>query len=788
MGGLLQALLVIVFLQGCHCGEVRSSHVRDLTLSVKAAESQDTVDVSPGQHDEQPAIKSLQCSDSASPPVILETWPDPAVTRIPIFADWTFHFKFNQNVNRATRPAFVKVYYRVGAWVFSIDASAGDNVHFSAPDTMQVVVPANLKALLAGGQVFHVLLDEGVVTGPGPCYVPSAAVTDPNFYKVLNSGLPDRYYDTPYYTTPAPPSSCSDTERPTVIQSWPADGFYSSLSIAKLTLKYDREVTVAQSLTGVYIYRRHAWQSAQNCKIVQTAVDTIETDCYSSMNLDLHDLDGNGVFTIIMAEDVVTGPAPCNAPSGWLAITLSTGSPPATDGAPTYAYTTEQFGDWTTRDNPGFQPTTEYWPTTQEVTESPFTEPATTPWMDCASMASPVVVEAWTNATVNLPNYSLIWNFRFDQHITKATSSSYAYARFYESSGWWRMSIPTWVLYNVRFSALDTLQVLVRDQPPDMPSYLPIGQEYYVLLDEGAVNGAAPCYIPSAAVNDTYLCRAVYGVAPNATDEVPIYTTHVLEDWTTSLESDNPTKQPTEFTTEEIGWSTHPPRMTQPPLLPSMDCSDSGMTVFIPRSVIGDALSSHLHFLDPACVGSHHNTTHVKIATTYDRCGTFMEVHGDSVIFFNVIHDEAVPVQPGSVITRDRDIEIPVQCIMDLEGFAEISFRPDTSKITFREDGFGSFNFSLRLYHGNDYTTPYQPADYPVQVAMGNKLYFEARTWSEPGLELFVQTCRATPTSNSDDFHRYTFIQDGCTSIVTWFCVTPLMHPRAVALDVQLEA
>ncbi|XP_022109548.1 ZP domain-containing protein-like [Acanthaster planci] len=218
-----------------------------------------------------------------------------------------------------------------------------------------------------------------------------------------------------------------------------------------------------------------------------------------------------------------------------------------------------------------------------------------------------------------------------------------------------------------------------------------------------------------------------------------------------------------------------------------MDCSVSGMAVFIPRSVIGDALASHLHFLDPACVGRHHNATHIKIATTYDRCGTFMEVRGDNVIFFNVIHDEAVPVEPGGVITRDRDIEIPVQCIMDLEGMAELSFRPDTSKITYYEEEFGSFNFSLGLYRTNDYATPYLPADYPVDFKMGDTLYFEARTWSEPGLELFLQTCRATPTSNSNDFHRYTFIQNGCIKDYT-LVFHPSYDPHVQRFQVEVFA
>ncbi|XP_022109552.1 deleted in malignant brain tumors 1 protein-like [Acanthaster planci] len=195
---------------------------------------------------------------------------------------------------------------------------------------------------------------------------------------------------------------------------------------------------------------------------------------------------------------------------------------------------------------------------------------------------------------------------------------------------------------------------------------------------------------------------------------------------------------------------------------PEVDCAESGMTVYIPRSVIGDALAYHLHFQDPTCVGSHHNATHVKIFTTYDRCGTFREIRGEKVIYFNTVYDEAVPVEAGANITRDLDIHITAQCIMDLDGMAKLSFLPDTSPINHYEEGLGTFNFSLFLYRTNDYATPYLPADYPINFKMGDILYFEARTWSEPGLELFVQTCRATPTSNSNDFNRYTFIQDGC--------------------------
>ena len=57
-----------------------------------------------------------------------------------------------------------------------------------------------------------------------------------------------------------------------------------------------------------------------------------------------------------------------------------------------------------------------------------------------------------------------------------------------------------------------------------------------------------------------------------------------------------------------------------------VDCTESALTVYIPRSLIGTVDGSHLHFLDDSCVGTNHNNTHVELSTAYGTCGTIMEV------------------------------------------------------------------------------------------------------------------------------------------------------------------
>ena len=88
----------------------------------------------------------------------------------------------------------------------------------------------------------------------------------------------------------------------------------------------------------------------------------------------------------------------------------------------------------------------------------------------------------------------------------------YTYIRFYFSRS--NFCIAAWNLYNINFPAPDTLQVVV---PNDhhMQEHMLVGQEYYVLLDEGAVTGPGPCYLPSAAVDDPHFYRAFYGQLPS---------------------------------------------------------------------------------------------------------------------------------------------------------------------------------------------------------------------------------------------------------------------------------
>ena len=98
---------------------------------------------------------------------------------------------------------------------------------------------------------------------------------------------------------------------------------------------------------------------------------------------------------------------------------------------------------------------------------------------------------------------------------------------------------------------------------------------------------------------------------------------------------------------------------------------------------------------------------------------------------------------------------------MDRDGLGSISFHADTTKLEFQEDGYGKFSFRLQLYQSALYVTPHPPEDYPIAVELRDMLHFEAGVTAEPGLELFVETCVATSTTNPYSSPQYRFLEDG---------------------------
>ena len=140
-----------------------------------------------------------------------------------------------------------------------------------------------------------------------------------------------------------------------------------------------------------------------------------------------------------------------------------------------------------------------------------------------------------------------------------------------------------------------------------------------------------------------------------------------------------------------------------------------------------------------------------------------METYGDMTynIMGNVVYLPGAPYTNGSIITREDNIEIRVTCAITSEHLTYAEFQPEVKTLVYYETGYGRFNVSLKMYTDETYMYSFRHIAFPVDVNLNQRLYFQARSWARSGTELFLDSCRATPTANPFDEVQYTFIQDG---------------------------
>ena len=131
-------------------------------------------------------------------------------------------------------------------------------------------------------------------------------------------------------------------------------------------------------------------------------------------------------------------------------------------------------------------------------------------------------------------------------------------------------------------------------------------------------------------------------------------------------------------------------------------------------------------------------------------------------MFSNVVQTKVIPASPGVNFTRNRHVEIPVECNMEQNVTSFFtSFHPESSQIIYREDGFGKFSFQLQLYTNNSYVSLYPSDAYPLEVNLKDQLYFQAKVSSQDWLELFIDTCVATQSRNPHSIPQFKLIHEG---------------------------
>jgi hypothetical protein len=74
----------------------------------------------------------------------------------------------------------------------------------------------------------------------------------------------------------------------------------------------------------------------------------------------------------------------------------------------------------------------------------------------------------------------------------------------------------------------------------------------------------------------------------------------------------------------------------------------------------------------------------------------------------------------------------------------------------------GNFTISLDLFPDQRYVSAYTAKDFPVNVVIRKRLYFQVNVKSsDKDLSVLAQDCYGTPTQNQNDRMKFFFIQNG---------------------------
>ncbi|XP_071509550.1 ZP domain-containing protein-like [Diadema antillarum] len=184
------------------------------------------------------------------------------------------------------------------------------------------------------------------------------------------------------------------------------------------------------------------------------------------------------------------------------------------------------------------------------------------------------------------------------------------------------------------------------------------------------------------------------------------------------------------------------------------------MTVLIDKKLIQEGNENNVHFEDQSCSGFEYDSRTVALYTTYDMCLTKMTVTDDKVIYSNLVTYYSAQAINGTVITRDKNLQISVQCELDRRQLLEESYLPVIGVITYNEAGLGNFSLSLDRYRDDSFDASITGDQ--SEVELGDPLYFAVELMSVGGLAVFIENCWATPTPYPNGNKRYVFLADGC--------------------------
>ncbi|XP_022787832.1 uncharacterized protein LOC111327814 [Stylophora pistillata] len=193
----------------------------------------------------------------------------------------------------------------------------------------------------------------------------------------------------------------------------------------------------------------------------------------------------------------------------------------------------------------------------------------------------------------------------------------------------------------------------------------------------------------------------------------------------------------------------------------TVKCTGEAMFIFLERKSFQGFDPNKLALLYSSCRASY-NDSHISLRTSLNDCGTTHNESEDAITFYNEVR--SVQSYCGNIITREQNVSILFYCSYRRKALLRNpSFKIWKTHFTASEGGYGNFTFTMDLFKTGRYLTPYSYNDYPITVHLRDRLFLQLAVRSyQSNLVLFVDTCKATTTTDPYSVPQYIFLQRGC--------------------------
>ncbi|XP_076144021.1 uncharacterized protein LOC143126005 [Alosa pseudoharengus] len=190
-------------------------------------------------------------------------------------------------------------------------------------------------------------------------------------------------------------------------------------------------------------------------------------------------------------------------------------------------------------------------------------------------------------------------------------------------------------------------------------------------------------------------------------------------------------------------------------------CSENFMAIELETS-ISESITLHVDHLrlnDPSCT-LYSNGTHVFANMSLNTCGTTMEEDDDSLFFKNEIVSFD---NQNDVITRINQVEFQFFCKYPKKSSVTLEFDTHRGPYVFIQKGFGTFSYQFEFFRSSQFQYRRDPKSYPLEYGLGERMYMQIEGISSVNnTELFVESCKASPSDDPQAQTSYSIIENGC--------------------------